>query len=163
MELMIAMSVLLFGLLAISGLLGTAVITAVHAKEQSVANQLAREAIESVYTARLMGTLDFNSIRNVSGGGIFLDGYQPINQAGADGLANTADDQSAGPLTYTDPGKDGIYNTADDMTVKFENFERELLITDVNAALRKITVNVRYKLNSQTTVLTMTTILSNLN
>jgi len=163
LELQIAMTVLLFGLVSISGLIGMAVVTAAHAKEQSQANQMAREAVESVYSARIMGMLQFSQVRNVSGGGIFLDGYQPIKQLGPDGLVNTADDLSALALTYVDPGKDALYSTADDRIVTFAHFERQVQITDVNAALRRITVNVRYTVNSQSHVISMSTLISQIN
>lgn len=161
LEFMLAMMILFIGLLGISGVITVGVVKAMQSKEQTMANQLAREAIEAVSTARFLGTLQFNQVRNVSQGGVFLDGYQPIKTGGKDGLIGTSDDGV--PLTYTDPGPDNIYGTADDKITTFDNFQRQIVITDLDAFLRSVTVNVRYTLNGLTWVTTMNTLISNVN
>ena len=72
-----------------------------------IAREKAREAVESVHTARDTRTITWTQIRNVANGGVFLDGPQPLYAAGADGLVNTADDAAAGLETVRDPGPDG--------------------------------------------------------
>ena len=59
--------------------------------------QKAAQAIEAVFGARDSHKVTWAQIRNVNGasgsdGGIFLDGPQPLPQAGPDGLVNTGDD-----------------------------------------------------------------------
>ena len=57
-----------------------------------IAREKAREAVESVHSARDMRVITWAQIRNVQQGGVFLAGAQPLRTAGADGLVNTADD-----------------------------------------------------------------------
>lgn len=113
------------------------------AQEETIARQKAREALESVVTARNDQVLNFNQIANVSNGGIFLDGFTPLTTFGADGLPNTADDGAV--ETVIEPGPDGILGTGDDVTVPLSQFEREIIITKLTPNLDQITVDIRYK------------------
>ncbi|HUJ40085.1 MAG TPA: prepilin-type N-terminal cleavage/methylation domain-containing protein [Candidatus Acidoferrales bacterium] len=120
------------------GLMGTS-------QQDLIARLKAQEAVESVFAGRDDQSLAWAQILNVKGasgsdGGIFLDGPQPINDPGADGLVNTADD---GALEYIVlPGPDGQYGTADDVKVPLARFQREIKIRPIagNANLRSLTV-----------------------
>jgi len=144
-EAAVAIVVLTIGLTAVValfaqgyGLLGTS-------QDDLIAKEKAQEAIESVFAGRDDQSLTWAQILNVKGasgsdGGIFLDGPLPINDPGADGLVNTADD---GALEYiVKPGPDGVYGTADDEKVPLAKFKREIKIRPIagNANLRILTV-----------------------
>ena len=95
-EALVAMMVLTVGLL---GLAQSFYVGMRHMSTSSanlIAREKAREAVESVHTARDTRTITWDQIRNVSNGGVFLDGAQPLQNAGDDGLVNTADDAAAG-------------------------------------------------------------------
>jgi prepilin-type N-terminal cleavage/methylation domain-containing protein len=113
-----------------------------------IAREKAREAVESVHTARDTRTITWAQIRNVASGGVFLDGPQPLYAAGADGLVNTADDAAAGLETVRDPGPDGKLGTADDIATPLNGFTREIQIlelTPINPDLRQIVVTIKYQ------------------
>jgi len=68
-----------------------------------IAREKAREAVESVHTARDTGELAWAKINNVGqGAGIFVVGPQPMKAPGNDGLANTADDGAVERLRRPD-------------------------------------------------------------
>jgi hypothetical protein len=98
-----------------------------------------------------------DDIQNVDGGGIFLNGMQPLRVAGADGLVNTLDDQSLTQIE-SDPGKNGIPGDADD--VFLTNFQREIQIADLSANLRQITVTVSYTVGGVTRQYQLTSFMS---
>jgi prepilin-type N-terminal cleavage/methylation domain-containing protein len=162
-ELMGAMVVLLVGLLALASFLASGAALGMQSKDLSIANQLAKETMESVFAARIVGTLNFDSVQNVSRGGVFLDGPQDIRELGRDGLPNTADDGP--PLQYIDPGKDNTYGTDDDKVITFERFRREISITneDPSGLLRRITVKVRFTFKGITSEATLSSLMSPIN
>ena len=147
-EVMIAMLVLVVGLLPLVGITAVAVKRAGESSPMLIAREKAREAIESVHTARDTGQLTWQKIQNVGGGGVFLAGAQSIKVPGADGLVNTADDSSQ-PVEFVSlPGKDQTLGTADDGKIVYNSFTREIKITDItgtNGELRKIEVTVTYQ------------------
>ena len=127
-----------------------------------VAREKAREAVESVHTARDTRTITWCQIYNVTlrresaectsaAPGVFLDGAQPLKDPGADGLVNTADDGGR-PKSSGMPGPDGILGNADDVHVPMTNYTRTILIsnltqddgTGINQDLRMITVTITY-------------------
>lgn len=127
-----------------------------------IAREKAREAIESVHTARDMRVITWARIRNENavaaddaawgtcnsdGGGVFNNGNQPLAAAGADGLVNTDDDGAV--ETVTAPGPDGRVGTDDDFDQPLENFAREIEICDLNNDLREIRVTIRYNVGQQ--------------
>jgi hypothetical protein len=129
-----------------------------------IATQKAAEAIESVYAARDSHVLTWAQIQNVKGlsgsdGGIFLDGPQPLNTPGPDGLVNTADDGAI--ETVTSPGPDGILGTADDVVLPLTGYTREIAIRDVQNDLRSITVTVTYRDGDATRTYVLTSYISN--
>ncbi|HVN07904.1 MAG TPA: hypothetical protein VMV61_02965 [Patescibacteria group bacterium] len=145
MEAAVAVLIMTLGVTAVAalfvqgfGLMGTS-------QDDLIARLKAEEAIESVFAGRDDQSLTWSQILNVKGasgsdGGIFLDGALPINDPGADGLVNTADD---GGLEYiVKPGPDGQYGTGDDEQVPLVKFKREIRIRPIpgNANLRSITV-----------------------
>lgn len=151
-ELMVSMGILTVGILSLAGALTAGVKTIGGSSARLIAREKAREAIESVHAARDTGHLSWGNIKNVPQGGIFLDGPQPLRQAGADGIVNTADDGSAGYETQTTPGPDGILGNGDDVVASLgTSFKREVKIEDLpgpgglpNPSLRQITVTIQY-------------------
>ena len=141
-EVMIAIVVMAVGLLAVIASFATAIQATQSAEEDLIARQKVLEAMESIYTARNAQQIPFASIANVSNGGIFLDGPQPLKCAGKDGMVNTADDTvcttqagancpGVGAECMVLPGPDGVLGTADDVTMSLGNFTRTVAITPV--------------------------------
>lgn len=152
-EVLIAAGLLTTGVLALAGVLAIGLRHVSGSSPSLIAREKAREAVESVHTARDTGQLSWARIRNTTGGGVFVAGAQALNNAGPDGLVNTADD---GPLEQLRaPGRDGVLGTGDDVLTPLSNFTREIQITDllrdgtavVNPNLRQIVVIVRYQVN----------------
>jgi hypothetical protein len=102
-----------------------------------------------VFSARDAHTLTWAQLRNLSNGGIFLDGMKPLNTAGADGIVNTGDAGEA-VETVVFPGPDQVTGTGDDKTQSLSGFSREIRITDLSSELRLITVIVTYPYGSGT-------------
>ncbi len=150
-EVLISMFILTIGLLSLLGVLGLAVSATMASEEDGIAKQLAQDAFENIYTARDSANIDWPDVENTgAAGGIFVPGFQPINNAGNDGIIGTADDSGAGALALSLPGPDGITGTADDIPVPLTNFKRQISITDVNsggslvANLKTVTVTIQY-------------------
>lgn len=165
-EVMIAIVVMSVGLLAVIASLATAVAATQSSEEDLIARQKALEAMESIYTARNSQQIPFAAVANVSNGGIFQNGAQPMKCAGADGLVNTGDDvnctTSAGATCPSNgaecmvlPGRDGILGTADDTIMSLGNFTRTITITpttyptgpnagSINPNMMAITITVSY-------------------
>jgi prepilin-type N-terminal cleavage/methylation domain-containing protein len=149
LEVLISMAVLCIGLLAILGLFTSGLAAVQTTQEDLLARQKAQEALESIYTARNTQQVTFDQIQNVANGGIFANGYTPLNLAGPDGLLGTADD---GPVeTMITPGQDALLGTADDVITPLSNYRRQIAITPVlrpdntaNPDLRQITVSIEY-------------------
>ena len=91
-EFMVAMVVLMIGLLGTLALFSHTLVALGFSEMNLVAKQKAREAIESIFTARDTAQVSFAQIQNVSNGGIFLDGYNSMTTPGLDGLVGTSDD-----------------------------------------------------------------------
>jgi prepilin-type N-terminal cleavage/methylation domain-containing protein len=165
-EVMIAMLVLVVGMLPLVGVTAVAVRRAGESSPMLIAREKAREAIESVHTARDTGQLTWQKIQNVAAGGVFLGGAQSVRVAGPDGLVNTADDGVV--ETVRSAGADGILNNADDVITTLKNYTREIRITplnfdgtnNVNPGLRQIQVVVRYQVQGTWQNYTITTYIS---
>jgi prepilin-type N-terminal cleavage/methylation domain-containing protein len=148
-EVMVALTVLAVGLMGLAQVILLGMAHASVSQAHLVAREKAREAVESVHTARDTRTITWAQIRNTSAGtGVFVVGAQPLRQPGPDGLVNTADDPDA--LEVIGPGPDGLPGTADDE--RAVGFQRELIIEDVPAspALRRLTVVITYPARSLT-------------
>lgn len=150
LEVMFAMVVLTVGLVGLLAVFAYAVSVTHSAQEDMVAKQLASEAMESIFTARETAQVTWDQIQNVGTmqvpDGIFLKGFQPIQQAGADGIYGTADDAAAGPRVLTLPGPDGIVGTADDRIMPLTNFQRKIDFAPVQGtnSLRMVTITIQY-------------------
>jgi len=130
-EVLISMVVLTIGLVGMLGVLGITVKATQASQENSVAKTIADEALEGIMTARETATTStaWSQIANTTNGGIFLTGFQPVCNAGADGIYGTADDCAAGEQTLQLPGPDGIFGTADDVFLPLTNYQRQIVLT----------------------------------
>jgi prepilin-type N-terminal cleavage/methylation domain-containing protein len=166
MEVIIATAILAGGLLTLAGFLGNGMRFMAGSSPALIAREKAREAVESVHSARDTGLLSWSNIQNVASGGVFLGGAQPLKNPGPDGLVNTADD--TGVETIRTPGPDGILGNSDDVLVPLSNYTREIQITPlfkdgtlvVNPNLRQITVIIRYTIEGVSRNYTLTTYIS---
>jgi type II secretory pathway pseudopilin PulG len=152
-EVLTAMVLLMVGLLSLARVFYFGMAIVGTSSAQLIAREKAREAIESVHTARDTRVITWAQIRNTAapncaawptttanGGGTFLNGQQNLLAPGPDGLVYTADDVG----TEKTPGPDNILGTADD--IPLVGFTREMAICDVtgNPSLRQIVVTIRY-------------------
>ncbi len=144
LEVMMAVAVSVIGLVSLLALFSQSVVTMFLVQEELIAKQKAREALESIYTARNTQA-SFADIETINDGGIFEDGFQPLNLSGNDGLIGTGDDGAVETLHL--PGPDGLLNEGgDDVIRPLTNFERQIEISPVGSYpdLKQITVTVRY-------------------
>lgn len=177
LEMVVALSLLAVGLLGLAQTFYVGVSIVGTSSAQLIAREKAREAIESVHTARDTKVITWAMIRNVTaptsgctgttgivagpGGGRFVQAPTgAMLAAGPDGLVNTTDDLGDEVL----PGPDGRLYTADD--VKLVGFTRQITICDVqdNANLRRITVVIGFPgsgaIGSRSRTYTLTTFIS---
>jgi hypothetical protein len=165
-EVIIACGLLTTGVLALAGVLVIGLRQVAGSSPSLIAREKAREAVESVHTARDTGELSWGTVRNTTSGGVFVTGAQPLKTAGADGLVNTADDGAIEQLRA--PGRDGVLGTGDDVLTPLTNYTREIQITDlmrdgttiVNPNLRQIVVIVRYQVSGSWQTYRLTTFVS---
>lgn len=166
LEVLIATVVLSTGLLALAGLFPLALQSAARSSPSVIAREKAREAVESVHTARDIGELSWPTIRNVAQGGVFLDAETSLTTPGADGLVNTADDGPVESLRM--PGYDRVLGTSDDIVQRLDDYRRRIVISDLPAnngvgthiGVRQITVTVRYRVHNDWRTYTLVTYVS---
>ena len=127
-EVLISMVVLTIGMVGMLGVMGITVKATQASQENSVAKTIADQALESILTARETSTVPWAAIANTNNGGIFLTGFQPVCNAGADGIYGTADDCASGEETLQLPGPDGIFGTADDILLPLTNYQRQIVL-----------------------------------
>jgi Tfp pilus assembly protein PilV len=72
-EATMASAILVVGLAALAGLFGQSLTFLLYTREDLIAKQKAREALESVYSARNDATVGFAGIQNTNNGGIFTE------------------------------------------------------------------------------------------
>jgi prepilin-type N-terminal cleavage/methylation domain-containing protein len=144
-ETMMAIIIMGCGLLALATAFAQGLVVMSTSHFHQIAKEKASEAIESVTTSRDTRIIAWAQIRNVSRGGIFLDGPQRLRNQGADGLVNTADDGAE--ETAVLPGQDNLLGTGDDVVLSLDMFTREIEIRDISANLRQIRVIVRYQVS----------------
>lgn len=154
-EVVVAMSLLMVGLLGLAQVFYFGVSIVSTSSAQLIAREKAREAIESVHTARDTRVITWAQIRNennpvclpewganlvANSGGRFLTDEHDLLAAGPDGLVATDDDAG----TEMTPGPDNMLGTADD--VALAGFRRQIAICDVQGSpnLRLIAVTVGY-------------------
>jgi len=172
-ETIVAMGILATGLLGMAGVFTLGMAHMATSSANLIAREKAREAVESVHTARDTRTITWCQIYNVSAttirtvpdcngkpAGVFLDGPQAVKDPGPDGLVNTADDGAVSQQVL--PGPNGKFGDSDDLVVPLTDFTREIAITHVmdgttpNPNLKQIVVTINYKVGkiSRTYVLT---------
>jgi prepilin-type N-terminal cleavage/methylation domain-containing protein len=153
LEVMVAMLLLMVGLLGLAQTFYVGMSVVGTSSTQVVAREKAREAIESVHTARDTKVITWAQIRNTTapacttagttaaaGGRFVVAPVTGMLSAGPDGLVNTIDDVNVEKTA----GNDGIMGTADD--VELRGFTRTISICDVdsNPNLREITVVIGF-------------------
>jgi hypothetical protein len=92
-------------------------------QQTATAQQQARAAMEDLLAARNTGMLQFSQIENVSNGGVFLAGAQPLT---------------------TTPNPQGVLGTATDGEATLTGYTRQIQITDLSSTLKQITITVNY-------------------
>jgi uncharacterized protein (TIGR02598 family) len=164
-ETTIATGVLSAGLLSLAGVFALGMQHVRSSSPSLIAREKAREAVESVHTARDMRVITWNEIRNFSRGGKFLDGELDVRAAGDDGLVNTDDDEHI--EEQVTPGLDGVLGTDDDVRTPLTDYKREIEITDLEdddgapyEDLRLLRVIVKYKIGGAWRTYTLTTYVS---
>jgi type II secretory pathway pseudopilin PulG len=125
-DVLIAVAILLVGVMALVSAITYAIVGTTRNQSQLLAKQYATSTIESVFSARDVTLLQWDTIGNVGSAevpaGIFPPGAQIIyDSAGIDGIVGTADDQA---------GDDGTIGTTDDPP-PVDGFLRTITITDV--------------------------------
>jgi prepilin-type N-terminal cleavage/methylation domain-containing protein len=149
-EVMMAVVVLAAGLLSILGLFVFSLSTMQTAQEDLIAREKAKEALESVASARDNGQITYAQIQNVASGGLFDPNPQPIylscNNTSTSGIINTADYVAKCAPTIESvqlPGPDGVFGTPDDITLPLTNFTRRVTITNITTATGAVNPNLR--------------------
>jgi prepilin-type N-terminal cleavage/methylation domain-containing protein len=138
-ECMISMMILTIGAVGMLSVFGLAVKANQTSQADLIARQLASETVEGIYTARNTAQISWPQMQNVSNGGIFVDGMNPIKCAGADGILDTVDDASCrtasgaicpngGVRCLTEPGPDGVLGTADDVILPLTNYQLQIVV-----------------------------------
>jgi prepilin-type N-terminal cleavage/methylation domain-containing protein len=168
-ETMIAMAILATALLSLAAVFALGLRHLTGSTPGLIAREKAREAVESVHTARDTRLISWAQINNTANGGVFLAGAQPMYKAGIDGLVNTADDDDTAELeSMLQPGADGQLGTADDIKTKLVTYTRQIEISNIiengqpNPTLRQLKVTVRYQLGSDMKQYVLTTYISSI-
>jgi hypothetical protein len=165
-ETLIAMGILATGLLALAAVFALGLGHLAGSTPALIAREKAREAVESVHTARDTRVITWAQIRNVGDGGVFLSEAQPLRNSGDDGLVNTADDE--GIEEALGPGEDNVLGTADDTRTPLETYTRQIEITDIvvdgvtNQNLRRLRVTIGYRVGKSERTYVLTTYVSSI-
>lgn len=173
LETMIAMAILATGLLSLAGVFIMGLNQLAGSSASLIAREKAREAVESVHTARDTKTIAWCEIRNSDSptncadgaSGAFLPDALPLRTAGPDGLVNTADDGDI--EVAVGPGPDNILGNSDDTRTPLDNYTRQITIADIpmtngqpNPNLRRLTVTVNFRVGQTQRTYTLTTFIS---
>lgn len=154
LESMIALVILSIGVLSLASFYTQGLKSSNQVQMQYIAEEKAQEALETIYTARDTQMLSFAQINNVSQGGVFKDGPQPLLAPGPDGLVGTADDDANNPDgIVVGPGPDGILGTADDIQIPLNPWmTRTIAIVPVpnQVNLNQITITISFTYQGQT-------------
>ena len=151
LEMVVAILILTVGLLALAASIGYAVTVSNKGRNLTNSKLLVVSILEQVETLRNTEQLTFGQIANQgavdnSGAprsfGGFPTGFQPVSiNPGPDGIFGTSDD-------LISPGPDNIYGTSDDFTDPtwgVAGYSREIVITNLNANLKRIQVTLQYQ------------------
>lgn len=159
-DVMISITVLMVGVLALTGALAANMMRSYQGDKQIIAKQLALSTMESIFAARDIAKSDgvkgWDSIGNVGNNvvndvpqGIFVAGWTPVREDyGKDGVVGTADDACAAGVAC--PQGDGTTLQAPEIV----GIERKIEITDVATpstqaiVKRRIAISIRYRVNS---------------
>jgi hypothetical protein len=169
LEAMMSIVILSFGVLSLAAVYAQGIFFAGLSQYDYVAEKKAEQAVEAMFTARDIKSLNWTALQNVSQGGVFTDGPQPILVPGADGLVGTQTDTGAlHEFIIIGPGADGIFGTSDDQTVDLNPWmKRTIAITPVTVAggtaepnLRQITVTITYQVGRMTRTYTLVSYIS---
>jgi prepilin-type N-terminal cleavage/methylation domain-containing protein len=151
-EALLAMVILAIGILSMIDVMAQGLKVSAGTQNDFIAKKKAEEAIEAIFTARNTQEKSWDQIQNISQGGIFKDGPQPLYAPGVDGLVGTANDDVTHPdVVITGPGPDGIMGTPDDIVVPLSGMTRQIQIASVldssgniEPNLRQITITMSY-------------------
>lgn len=151
-ESVVAILILAIGILSIIQVATQGLKVSMATQYDYIAKKKAEQAIEAIFTARNTQEKSWDEIQNISDGGIFKNGPQPLYAPGTDGLVGTNNDDTSRPdVLTTGPGSDGIMGTADDIVIPLPNMTREIQITtpldgtgNPIPNLRQITLIMRY-------------------
>lgn len=164
-ETVVSTGILAAGLMSLAGVLAIGTTHMAGSSPGLIAREKAREAVESVHTARDTRIITWAQIKNIQNGGVFVANAQPLGTPGTDGLVNTPDDGSV--ERQRTAGLDGLLGTSDDALTPLTDFTREIQITDivdannvVNPNLRQIRVVITYKVGGWWRTYTLTTFIS---
>jgi prepilin-type N-terminal cleavage/methylation domain-containing protein len=157
-EVMVAMAILATGLLSLAGVFVLGLKHLSSSTAALIAREKAREAVESVHTARDTRVIGWCQIYNEGAersaacagqpAAVFRAGMQSLRNPGPDGLVNTADD--TGIEESVSPGPDNVLGTDDDIRTPLQNYRREIEITEIdtdgvpNPKLRRLRVRIRF-------------------
>jgi hypothetical protein len=166
-ETVIAMGIMATALLSLAAVFAMGLRHLASSTPNLIAREKAREAVESVHTARDTRLISWAQINNVAQGGVFVSGAQPLHNPGTDGLVNTADD--TGTETIITPGNDGLLGTTDDVRTPLATFTRQIEISNIldaagniNPTLRQLRVTITYELGRDTRRYVLTTYISSI-
>lgn len=164
MDVMIAVTVLLVGVIAMLTAITSGIVMTTTSHQQLAAKQYVQSTIEAIFSARDLVDLGFDVIGNVGDatipGGVFLTGERNFyTTAGTDGIVGTADDSE---------GPDHTVGTGDD-TPPIDGFLRQITISNppgLNTpgsptTLRQIEVTVTYRIGNGQFRESMTTFAAN--
>ena len=98
-EVIVSTGILSVGLLTLAAYMAFGLRNMAGSSFAVLAREKAREAVESVHTARDTGLLSWGLIRNEGDGGVFIDGFTDLKTPGDDGLVNTDDDDRSRDAT----------------------------------------------------------------
>jgi len=152
-EAMVSILILSFGVLSLAAVYAQGLYFASLTQYDYIAEKKAEQAVEAIFTARDTSNLTWTQIQNVSGtagggGGVFIDGAQPMLQPGPDGLVGTTRDAGAlHELITIGPNPSGQIGTSTDQFVDLNPWmTRTIQITPVTGEpnLRQITVIINY-------------------
>lgn len=174
-DVMIALTIMIIGILAMTGAVMANLVRSYDTDKQVIAKQLALSTVESIFAAKELKKSDgvtsvtgWDTIGNVGSNlvngvpqGIFMTGWRPIREEeGSDGIFGTADDACDAPAACV------VGSNPPNVSRVIQGFDRQIVITDISEGVnepikkRKVAVTVRYLVHQGTRQETMTTLVS---
>ena len=129
-EVIISTAILATGLLALAGYMAYGLAYVSGSSFAVLAREKAREAVESVHTARDTGptVVDEDSERDADGG-VFKDGLHRPHRPPASTASSTRP-TTGRSKSFARPGPDGLLGNSDDHRQPLTNFKRQITISD---------------------------------